>query len=91
MQSDERPSTSSINPTQLKSSTDDQNSNSYSISTLRSLLSFTSFDSSPVTYFFAHVNSSYWIDTLDTTKQTSNDLTSFKCHYSLCPSPIKSH
>ncbi|CAF1073577.1 unnamed protein product [Rotaria sp. Silwood1] len=68
IQSDERTSTSSTNPSQLKSFTDDQNSNSYSISTLRSLLSFTSFDSSPVTYFFAHVNSSYWIDTLDTTK-----------------------
>ncbi|CAF4418347.1 unnamed protein product, partial [Rotaria sp. Silwood2] len=68
LQSDERTSASSINSSQLKSSTDDQNSNSYSISTLRSLLSFTSFDSSPVTYFFAHVNSSYWIDTLDTTK-----------------------
>ncbi|CAF0986163.1 unnamed protein product [Rotaria sordida] len=59
----------SINPYQLKSSTDDQYSNSYLISTLRSLLSFTSFYSSPVTYFFfAHVNSSYWIDRLYTTK-----------------------
>jgi hypothetical protein len=57
-----------LNPPQIKSSTDDQSSNSYSISTLRSLLSFTSFDSSPATYFFAQVNSSYWIDTLDTTK-----------------------
>ena len=58
--------TSSLNPSQSKASSDDQNS--YSISTLRSLLSFTSFDSSPATYFFAQVNSSYWIDTLDTTK-----------------------
>ncbi|CAF2055249.1 unnamed protein product [Rotaria magnacalcarata] len=66
IQSDDRRTTSSINPSHSKSSTDDQNS--YSISTLRSLLSFASFDSSPVTYFFAQVNSSYWIDTLDTTK-----------------------
>ena len=62
--SEEKPTTSSINPSQSKSSIDDQ----YSISTLRSLLSITSFDSSPATYFFAQVNSSYWIDTLDATK-----------------------
>ncbi|CAF3203107.1 unnamed protein product, partial [Rotaria sp. Silwood2] len=52
IQSDERPNTSSINLTQLKSSTDDQYSNSYSILTLHSLLSFTSFYSSSVTFFF---------------------------------------
>ncbi|CAF3351843.1 unnamed protein product, partial [Rotaria socialis] len=69
MQSDERSSTSSINPAQLKSFTDNQNSNSYLISILRSLLSFTSFHSSPVTYFFfVHLNSLYWIDILNTTK-----------------------
>ncbi|CAF3016883.1 unnamed protein product [Rotaria sp. Silwood2] len=69
IQSDERMNTSSIHSSQLKSPSDEQNSNSYSISTLRSLLSFTSFYSSPVTFlFFAHVNSSYWIDTLYTTK-----------------------
>ena len=60
--------TSSLNPSQPKPSTNEQNANSYSTSTLRSLLSFTSFDSSPATYFFAQVNSSYWIDTLDTSK-----------------------
>ncbi|CAF1314677.1 unnamed protein product [Rotaria sordida] len=64
--------TSSIHSYQLKSPSDELNSNSYSISTLRSLLSFTSFYSSPVTYFFAHVNSSYWIDRLDTTKTNTD-------------------
>ena len=60
--------TGSMNPSQSKSSLPDANANAYSMATLRSLLSFTSFDLSPATYFFAQVNSSYWIDTLDTTK-----------------------
>ena len=62
--SEEKPLTPSINSAPSKSSPDEQ----YSLPILRSLLSITSFDSSPTTYFFAQVNSSYWIDTLDATK-----------------------
>ncbi|CAF3669589.1 unnamed protein product, partial [Adineta steineri] len=68
LQTDDKTMTNSTNPLESKPLSDEQNTNSFSISALRSLLSFTSFDSSPATYFFAQVNSSYWIDTLDTTK-----------------------
>ncbi|CAF1058543.1 unnamed protein product [Adineta ricciae] len=68
LQSDDQTMTSPMNSSQPKLSSDEQTTNSYSTSTLRSLLAFTSFDSSPATYFFAQVNSSFWIDTLDTPK-----------------------
>ena len=59
------------------------------MSTLRSLLTFGSFDSSPATYFFAQVNSSYWIDTLDTTK-TNVDRHTWRLQQPQTAAPVSS-